>query len=202
MYFVGIIYYMPINDEIKTEIINKILLLLYNDGAHMEGHLNAIFNKVGVSLTRLECVALVNKLKLDDLLEFDSIGYITEKDFEEKPVGYFYKAKLTENSKKIIDKNGTYTNYIKSITKKEKSTRINERLERILKYVTGIIAVFATVSTLILSIRASTEKQERSLLEQDKKQLTKERDSLIQAANNFQTQQTKELIDTTKKIIK
>lgn len=163
------------------EIINAVLMRLYNDGMFLTGWLHHILQKCNIETTTHQYYAIIGKMRLERVVEITDTRIIQG---AEKKDGFMID--LSDEAKKIIIKHKSYLKYLSYLEKKERSKRINKKWKRILSYVTGVVAIVATIATLILAILSGIDQKERTTLTKELQRTATERDSLKQVLSTQQ----------------
>ena len=169
----------------KTEeSLDKVLTMLYNNGALLRGDLDSAFERCQLNLNELERAAFINKARLDDLLEFDYKG---TKDNTSK-----FDIDLSKNAQKILDKHKSYSKYLNSENKVGKANAIDRNIKNGNLIASVIVAAFA-VFVGLLSIENNKEKKK---LEEGIQSISVQLDSISKEVQQLkQTFEKKQKID-------
>lgn len=166
-------------DKIRSdnEVINDVLQTIYNNGNYIYTYIERVLDHLKIEYDTQKCRSLLNKMRLDGLIEI-----LMAKDQDAVSLHYYKDCQicLTEKSKNIIYKHGSYIEYLRKKKAKHKYEKLHKKLTRIIKYASVVLVIFTSISTCILSKLSITEDTERKKLQQEIKQLDGERDSLKQ----------------------
>lgn len=182
-------------------MLNKVINHLYSNGNYKKIELREYLRGLNWSIherefaifvARIEETGFVDKRSLDNnpneiYLELSDLGVQLMKRHEK------YEYYLVDYTYSRIDE-------IKKKNKEEKKNRLLFRIDFVFKYVGQTVTVLSILLAATLTIFSISDREQRNLLEQGKVQLTKERDSLIQALSTQQMLLKKESItDSLKK---